>query len=181
MKGKDHLLLGTGAGILTAASIANNTPEAVAFATACAIGSIYPDIDLDNSMFGSKVPHLAGVINRTFGHRGFIHTPINAFLMSAVIFFISRAVVPDYALMITAGFFMGFFIHLIQDTVTHRGIKWLYPLKIDFHLTNLSSDSFVCTIITLLLLALIWILYKKIPNLPNNYLSLIMKLTSLLP
>ena len=81
MKGKEHLLLGTATGLIAASAISAPHSAQAALAVSCMVGSLYPDIDLVASKMGSVVKPLSFMLNKMFGHRGFIHTPINAALL----------------------------------------------------------------------------------------------------
>lgn len=148
MQGHQHLFLGTAAGLTGSLSFVE--PAAgIAFCASCMIGSLYPDIDMGTSKIGRRAKPAAFILNGLFGHRGFIHTPINGILMTLVIYLISMAAFPPYAYEIASGFAVGFFLHLLQDTMTQGGIMWLWPVKLKIHFTNFKSSSPVHYLITL--------------------------------
>lgn len=86
MKGSEHLLFGIGAGVLTAycfhATIAAPGPVVLS----CVLGSLYPDIDLATSKLGHKVKPVAIAVNKLFGHRNFVHSPLNCALITALVY-----------------------------------------------------------------------------------------------
>lgn len=152
MTGKNHLMLGTaiGASVIV---ISQNYTDGAVFMAACMLGSIFPDIDLPDTMIGHTCKPLAIALNRKYGHRGFIHSPLNAALLTFIYWGLTYLTVPTAFRTVALGFLVGFFAHLLQDTFTKKGIPWLYPLKYKIHFTNISSDSFICFFITLGLIA----------------------------
>lgn len=155
MQGYQHLLLGTVAGVCAASAIAEPAAGA-AFAMACMVGSVYPDIDVASSKIGKKVKPLAVLANKVFGHRGFIHTPINGIFLYFLIFGITNRYLPSVPHCIAEGFTLGFFLHLIQDTFTKGGIMWFYPVSSKkMRLARIGSNSPWCFVITVILAALV--------------------------
>lgn len=153
MQGHQHLLLGTVAG-LSGAMMYAEPAAGIAFCAACMIGSIYPDIDVSTSKISKKARATSFVIGHIFGHRGFIHTPFNGLVMYLLLTWITGMVMPSYSSQIVTGFIIGFFLHLLQDTMTKGGIMWFWPLKFKIHLTNLKSSSPVCYVITIIMAAI---------------------------
>lgn len=133
MRGKQHaalgVLVGTACGIM-----AFQTPaEQAAFAAACSVGSLFSDIDLPTSAAGRVLKPVSVLLNRLFGHRGFIHSFLCAFLLGAGLYLALMEFLPSFAAPVADGFFAGFLIHLLQDSCTPNGIRWLWPLKHSFH------------------------------------------------
>lgn len=127
-----------------------------AFGMACMAGSLYPDIDSVSSKLGRKVKSLSILFTKVFGHRGFIHSPVNGILLYLAIYAFTQDLIPDDPYCIAAGFLFGFMLHLIQDSFTRGGIPWLYPVctkKIRF--ARFRSDSPWCFVITAVLAVLI--------------------------
>lgn len=83
-----------------------------------ALGSIIADIDHPQSLVG-RFFIIGGLIFR--GHRGITHSLIAAALFSIPVALYDQV----YALV----FFLGYLIHLIADTTTITGVKWLYPFS----------------------------------------------------
>lgn len=158
MQGHQHLILGTVAGIAGSANFGDRGAGLV-FCIACMAGSLYPDVDLQTSKAGRAAGPVSAVINRIFGHRGFIHTPVNGILMYVIIATITGQIWPEYAYVLASGFTAGFFLHLLQDTMTKGGIMWFWPVKWKIHLTNLSSNSPVCYVITAVMAFLVVIVF----------------------
>lgn len=130
MRGRTHLIVGIAAG--AAASLAlpieDNTMRLGVFA-ATAIGSLFPDIDNAQSKLGRKIKPISIIINKLFGHRGFIHSPCNLLLIliTSIVF---MAVFENFKqLPILIGFSIGFITHIILDAITKGGIPFLYPFS----------------------------------------------------
>lgn len=153
MKGSQHLFLGTVAGI-AGSEIYAGTDAGIPFCLACMAGSLFPDIDLQTSKAGNIIWPISGLLNKTFGHRGFIHTPLNGAIMSLAVYALTNLVFLGFGIQIATGFALGFFLHLLQDTVTRGGIMWLWPLKIKIHLTNIRSNDIWCWPITAIFAAI---------------------------
>ena len=149
MRGSQHLALGVAIGSLVAASHFTTVDEKVLFAVPCVIGELFPDIDISTSKLGSKTFGASSVINKVFGHRGFVHTPVNAVIITGLIYLISNLFLTNVnAAVISFGFFTGFILHLLQDTFTRGGIMWFWPIPFKIRFTKLKSDSPWCWVIT---------------------------------
>lgn len=158
MQGHQHLLLGTVAGIAGSA-LFSDPAAGMAFCGACMLGSVYPDIDIGTSKLGKKMKPASALIGHIFGHRGFIHTPLNGILLCIILTAVCGQILPDYDFEIVSGFVIGFFLHLIQDTFTRGGIMWLWPIRFRFRLTKLKSASPLCYVITFILAILVVMLF----------------------
>ena len=80
MTGKHHLIAGTvtGACLATSAVVAGNANYLIVGGAVLTtmIGSLFPDIDSSTSKLGSKMKITSTIINKLFGHRGFLHSPL---------------------------------------------------------------------------------------------------------
>ena len=77
MNGKTHLSIGLAIGAVMGAEYFKRTGEPVGvlvLVVNSAVGSVLPDIDLETSYIGCRIPILPKFINRVFGHRGFTHS-----------------------------------------------------------------------------------------------------------
>lgn len=158
MQGYQHLFLG----ITTGACMASIIPkeQAAVCVIACTIGSIFPDIDISTSKLGKRIKPASMIISHVFGHRGFIHTPLNGIILTILLCLVANEEFPC----IPSAFCVGFFLHLLQDTFTKAGIMWLFPIKAKIHFTNIKSNSLLCIPITLALAAIsAWILLWLVP------------------
>lgn len=105
----------------------------VALAVGIIAGSIYPDIDLDES---NLVETDNSIIEweKHFGQRHVIHTLINAVgvcLPFLFMFWVLNKALPwDVRWIKVLGLAMGVGCvwHMVLDTFTPKGIMWLYPL-----------------------------------------------------
>ena len=95
------------------------------------IGALLPDIDEPNSIMGRKFPIISETLNKVLGHRGAIHsifpvlgllvlTNLSKYIWNGLYIFLGTLT-------------LGFFLHLIEDTFSYMGIKWLAPIiNLDF-------------------------------------------------
>lgn len=128
MTGKSHLALG----VATATSICYISQnlseiEGVCFVAGTALGAIFPDIDTKQSKISNRYPMISFITRLFVGHRGIIHTPV-CLLALVIAFVVSRLIIP-IPIPFFIGFVVGYLLHLMQDTFTRRGIRWLYPLS----------------------------------------------------
>lgn len=150
MRGREHLTLGIAVGLtgFVIASAGYNVSAVTAaqcFAGAC-LGELYPDIDLPKSTISNFVPVIPSIFNRCFGHRNFIHTPFNLFLIFLVMLFSFTFL---HFTMFCGAFMVAFLLHLLQDTMTNGGIMWLYPFwKGRIHFTRHGSNERIHVIFT---------------------------------
>lgn len=80
------------------------------------IGSILADLDHPSSLFGRLIVPVSAIIK----HRsGITHSFFGAFLFTLPILFY------DITYFIAA--ITGYILHLLLDTLTTTGVKWLYP------------------------------------------------------
>jgi len=95
------------------------------------IGSVLPDLDhpvgLLYSLFG--VPRwLRRGVGRMVGQRGFLHTVWVAVVV-LVLGYLIFGVVLGFGFWGGVGLFVGYFGHLVLDSLTVRGVAWLSPLS----------------------------------------------------
>lgn len=143
MQGKTHLLVGVVAGATAAALIPTDSSNiCIGVFLSTAFGSIFPDIDNSQSMLGRKVKPLSYLLNKMFGHRGFIHSPCNLIFISSIIaiilsiFDLSKYYPPLF------GFIIGVCTHLLLDAITKGGIPFLFPFsKKRFNLTTMRTGG----------------------------------------
>lgn len=153
MKGKLHLMAGSAVGISEATILlcTKGPIEATCFVIPAIVGSLLPDSDLPNTKIGIKLPYISNLINRLFGHRGFVHTPLCGALIAVGLYAaINKLIGPEYAWIAAAGLICGYSVHLFQDMFTKGGIPLFYPIsrsRISF--TKLRSNSKIHTFITI--------------------------------
>jgi inner membrane protein len=80
---------------------------------ALAVGSLFPDTDTRKSLLGRLIP-----LWILFKHRGFTHRLYGLLLFTGIAVYLFGC---------NAGysFCIGYFIHLIMDSFTKKGNKWL--------------------------------------------------------
>ena len=113
-------------GLTSACAMYHDIPRAFAFTGVCAVGSIFPDIDIKNSTIGKKLK-ISGTIMRTLlSHRSITHTPLFGALTAWLLYLLyEKYGMPIY---IVNAWILGYLIHLLQDTFTKKGIKWFFPI-----------------------------------------------------
>lgn len=127
MTGKAHITLGMATAVSMCFIMDNvSSMEGIGFIASTTIGAIFPDIDTKQSKISYKMPIVSFFTRLIVGHRGIIHTPI--FLIAAIAVGTICGFIVPVPYFVILGFSMGFMLHLIQDSFTRRGIKWLYPI-----------------------------------------------------
>jgi membrane-bound metal-dependent hydrolase YbcI (DUF457 family) len=76
------------------------------------VGSVFPDADIRKAPMGKLIP-----LWLFFNHRGFTHTLLGLFIFSGLVCI--------YDLKWGMLFAGGYFLHLMMDSGTPMGIKWL--------------------------------------------------------
>ncbi len=127
MSGKQHLALGATLGLTTACILYKDIPHAAAFTGICTTASVFPDIDVKNSIIAKKLKISSAVTRIFLKHRSVTHTA----LFGALTCWLLNLIMSKYIFWdayLTCAWGLGYFIHLLQDTFTSKGIKWLFPL-----------------------------------------------------
>lgn len=110
------------------------------------LGSYFPDIDEPSSRIGRKFPLLSRGLKRIFRHRGVVHTPVFCLILLALVRFgLARFITPEHLKCILIGFGLGYLSHLLLDTITSKGIMWLWPITNKYISTQ--SEVFVKVLI----------------------------------
>ncbi|WMM23886.1 metal-dependent hydrolase [Tissierella sp. MB52-C2] len=94
-------------------------------------------------------------------HRGFTHS-IVGFLVSTTIVSLGKL---DYGLdSIYSGFIIGYFLHIVADLFTSKGVKLFYPLnnKISFPITIKTNSKFEKILFRLLVIYCVWLLLIQV-------------------
>lgn len=101
--------------------------------TATLIGSLAPDIDSSGSIFSKTLPFIAKPIQKRWPHRTLCHSLIGALICSTTLYYITDFLtnfipIPAQIPFIIWAFFLNAYVgHLIVDSLTITGIKWLFP------------------------------------------------------
>lgn len=93
---------------------------------ALALGTVFPDIDEPHSWIGSRTRGVSDVIHLIFGHRGLTHSLVG--LILAFLTVLLMATLTSFNLMTGMYFVIGYGLHLIEDSFSKSGVKWLLPL-----------------------------------------------------
>lgn len=140
MTGRTHLTFGIGIGLIGMATchlVTGDINASSSILAGCAIGSLFPDLDIPNSTISKYIPIIPNIINKMFGHRNFFHSPI--FLL--LLYFLLSYFFPKHIFLIY-GFIIGFISHLLLDTFNKGGIPLLYPFsRKRFNLFSVKSGS----------------------------------------
>lgn len=146
-----------------------------------AFGSLFPDLDAHESkiknlrLFRKKgllslvkpFEILGFILNKTFGHRGALHSLIGLVGFSYLAYFISNYFgEPLFFLYFT----LGFLSHLVSDMLTKSGVEIFYPWKKNFRLlpralalkSNSFADEVLFVIFGFVFIVWFWIDYKSI-------------------
>ncbi|HHQ4326857.1 TPA: metal-dependent hydrolase [Clostridium perfringens] len=115
---KTHLTTSAAIAIPTLAAV---NELSVVTVLGVAIGSLLPDIDTPKSFVGRRLYPIAYIINKTFGHRGVIHSLLPIILIGGLAIFFKSLFIGAIA--------FGFFLHLVEDTFSRKGIKWFAPIN----------------------------------------------------
>lgn len=135
MTGSTHLAAGMLAGALTARYLGLDVVNTAGVVAISGIAALFPDIDTENSKIGLKVRPLSTLINRIFGHRKLFHAPL-VYLAFGI------ALYPALPLKLFLSLMGGVLSHLLLDSITRRGIPWLYPFRREaFGFTPISAGG----------------------------------------
>ncbi len=105
----------------------------------CFIGGLAPDLDKPTSEFWQKFPigHILGRLFHKFAgkHRHLSHSLLGFILIGVLTRYlfnlIGRTILVDMQIVWIA-FMIGYFSHLLADSLTKDGIPLLFPLPINF-------------------------------------------------
>ena len=93
-------------------------------------GSVFPDMDHPRSSLAQQSILLKGISHAVSGvtvHRGVVHSLLASLLLSAALY--AFLVSEGFDGAIAAGFWFGYVSHLLGDSATRSGIKWLQPFS----------------------------------------------------
>jgi len=94
---------------------------------ALGLGAVFPDIDEPHSWIGCRTRGLSDILNKIFGHRGLTHS-----LFGLIIVFLTitlMVTLTHFKAVYGLYFMIGYGLHLIEDSFSKSGIKWLLPLS----------------------------------------------------
>lgn len=160
-----------------------------------AVGSLLPDIDHPSSYLGKRHKMVSSVTNKAFGHRGITHSLLGFILIGIIVKFIQKQYLTDGIEDIVFWLMLGYLLHLLEDSFSQRGVKWLYPFtksgssfggKFAFYKTGQLSEYLVMGFMLCLLLMevrLFWLgnLNRLLPGVVADILkTLILKVQDIL-
>lgn len=148
------------------------------------VGALTPDLDQPTANIWRRLigGNIVGNIFQVFsgGHRHFTHSVVGIVAIGILLRWAAQHLVhPDYvpqALTLWSAFMVGYVSHPVADTLTDRGVPWLWPLPINFKVppgpeeVRVTTDSFVervlvrsaVVIIAWLLMQKNWLLIKQL-------------------
>lgn len=141
MLSKQHIAFGffSGAVVASGYQISDvcmlNTLNASIAITTSIFSSLVPDIDSPGSPIAKALPFISNPIQKRWPHRTLFHSILGAIISSTAIytvvkFFADILPIPDKVpSMILVFFFAGYIGHLIVDSLTITGVKWLWPFQ----------------------------------------------------
>lgn len=112
---------------ITLPIMANTGTIGVSSLLALGLGSVFPDIDEPYSWIGSRTRGLSDLIKGFFGHRGITHSLFGLVLALFTIGLICS--LTPLNPMTGVFFVLGYALHLIEDSFSKSGVKWLLPLS----------------------------------------------------
>ncbi len=162
MLGRTHALIGA---MVTLSLAGPFVPrDSLARVLMCgALGALLPDLDSPRSLLTawqiagvSPLQPLARMINRTFGHRGALHSLLGWGIAS--VGFIALSAIPLWNIVASLALSLGYLSHLAADASTKTGIPFLFPHRKRYRLLpkplRISTGSFAEEVLFTLLLIL---------------------------
>jgi len=121
------------------------------------VGSIFPDIDHPRSSIARQsflTQGISRVASSVSEHRGIFHSLVASIILTlplyAILSYSGLAVAP------ALGFWFGYLAHLVGDSATRGGVKWLQPFS-DWKLKGpVRTGSVTEELIFVLLLAIVF-------------------------
>lgn len=107
--------------------MASNEIMSVGGLIALGLGALFPDVDEPHSWIGCRTRGVSDFINLAFGHRGLTHSLSGITLtFLTIVLMVNLTPLPAH---IGIFFIIGYALHLIEDSFSKSGIKWLLPLS----------------------------------------------------
>ena len=104
-----------------------------------AIGALTPDLDHPRSALGRRLPFISLPLSRIFGHRGFTHSLLAAFLLFLLLLVLvhtshytsspSMAAAGQGMQPLLIPFIIGYLSHILGDSLTPSGVPLFWPRK----------------------------------------------------
>lgn len=112
---------------LTLPVMAATDTLSVGAVAAVSLGALFPDIDEPYSWIGCRTRGISDLINKLFGHRGMTHTVMGVLVIAITV----SMMMSIFNLPFILGFYfvVGYSLHLVEDSFSKSGIKWLLPFS----------------------------------------------------
>ncbi|WP_260288406.1 metal-dependent hydrolase [Peribacillus aracenensis] len=94
---------------------------------AVALGAVFPDIDEPHSWIGCRTRGISDVLNKVFGHRGITHSLAGILIVFLTI--VLMVGLTNFKAIIGLYFILGYILHIVEDSFSKSGVKWLTPLS----------------------------------------------------
>ena len=147
-----------GPSLLSAPVTIDLTAEKVIFYGFAALGALAPDIDNARSALGQRLGLISKGLQHLTGHRTFFHSLLGLAIVGLVVWAaqyalgltlynlglkltgeaLSTGLNPNGAFIASGvgiafgGLMIGYFLHLVADSLTLEGVPWLWPYKVYF-------------------------------------------------
>ncbi len=121
MMARTHLAFGALAAALLAPYLSYG--NVWRFVVLVLFGSLLPDIDHPQSKYGRLIKPISYPLAFFFGHRGFWHS----IYIPALMLFIGYWQIDYWPIAVAVS--VGYMAHLISDSLTVQGIKFLHPIE----------------------------------------------------
>lgn len=123
------------------------------------LGALAPDLDEPKSYIGRRIPIIPNLIKFIFGHRGITHS----LLIVASAFLLDLITKSRFLFSFT----LGYFFHLLGDSFSVNGIKWLQPFsqksfKVPISFIKYKTGSTKETLIVILSIIILFLEFKYI-------------------
>ena len=153
MKGRTHLAFAACIASVSVFFLESSSEGKAVFALLIILASFLPDIDHPDSMLGKSIRPISSILGAVAGHRGIFHSivvPLILFLLLYLAGYLAFGI----AVMI------GYFSHLILDSLNHSGVRWLYPLPFRFRgvLRSGGLADFLFFLVFVKLTVIMWII-----------------------
>lgn len=168
---KSHLTYGLLIGAAVSITMPNTIPVKIGLIGVSAISALLPDVDLPTTKVGRKLWIVSNIINKLFGHRGFIHSP---FFCIAIAFILKQKCIIPY---VWLAFAVGYGSHIFLDLFNGPGIPLLYPLsKKRYHFAKIKTKDkseykycIAISIITVLVYLFVFMNYNNISGIQISF------------
>lgn len=120
---KNHLIISSAAALpIMSATNTLTIPNLIALG----LGALLPDIDEPHSFIGRRTRGISDLIHLIFKHRGLTHS----IFFVAVIGAITIPLGSNWNFGIAAAYLtLGCFLHILEDSFSKSGVKWLLPVS----------------------------------------------------